>query len=596
MHLVVCSDAVESDGAIYNTAFLLGRDGKEIGRYHKVCPTWSESGTRARGDGFPVFPTRELGTVGLAICYDLVMPETARCLALAGADIIFFPTMGGAAIGDDDIGVQALRVRAVENFVWLVVAHRGGGAMVISPKGKIIATAEGPDGLAIAVIDPHGEREGGDALNSQRDMRARLFRERNPAAFGLLSANHPPVLEKVSIEGTREEAARVSARVLTVGEGDFKSASELVREGRVEEARAAFERLRHEYAGSWIDRRSAERLAQLPAPQREAPSTRRAPATSANEVRHGIAAGYPGDAGISRDPRVIFAEDFEEPSFEKLAERWEDVGAREAMSFTRDVPPGSASRQSLLMDRREGPGPKLYRRLRNADGGWGFDRVYARYYVRFAADSGEIHHFGTCLGGNHPPTPWPQVRAGQPPDGARGFWSGIEPFGDRWAWDYYTYWCDMRGSPPRGQTWGNSFIRDDALSVEKGRWICIEQMIHVNDVGDTNGEQALWIDGRQVSHLGKGFPKGLWMYDKFNPGRGGRGVRWNHDTGGPENLEVPTGGAAFEGFRWRTHPELKVNFLWLYVYTQKPAGHRIRVWFDDVVLATEYIGPIQPMR
>ncbi|HEY2952492.1 MAG TPA: carbon-nitrogen hydrolase family protein, partial [Verrucomicrobiae bacterium] len=37
MYLVVCSDFTESDGAIYNTAFLLGRDGKEIGRYHKTC-------------------------------------------------------------------------------------------------------------------------------------------------------------------------------------------------------------------------------------------------------------------------------------------------------------------------------------------------------------------------------------------------------------------------------------------------------------------------------------------------------------------------------------------------------------------------------
>src|SRR5204863_3067929 len=98
MYLVVCSDFTESDGAVYNTAFLLGRDGKEIGRYHKVCPTWAEAGARKRGDSFPVFPTPDLGTVGLLICYDLVVPETARCLALQGADIIFLPTMGGAAI------------------------------------------------------------------------------------------------------------------------------------------------------------------------------------------------------------------------------------------------------------------------------------------------------------------------------------------------------------------------------------------------------------------------------------------------------------------------------------------------------------------
>ncbi len=265
MSLVLCSDLVETDGATCNTAFYLGRDGKEIGRYHKVCPTWSESGSRHRGASFPVFATPDSGTVGLAICYDLVMPETARCLALAGADIIFFPTMGMAAIGDDDIGLQALRVRAVENFVWLVVAHRGKGAMIISPQGKIIAQADGPDGLAIADINPHGGREGGDSSNWQRDMRARLFRERNPAAFGLLTDPNPPVLAKVPLALTREEAGRVMARMLTVGDQEFKAADALARAGKTNDAIAAYTRLREEYRDSWIDRVSRDRLLKLKA-------------------------------------------------------------------------------------------------------------------------------------------------------------------------------------------------------------------------------------------------------------------------------------------------------------------------------------------
>jgi hypothetical protein len=263
MYLVVCSDFIEADGATYNTAFLLGRDGKEIGRYHKTCPTWSECGTRSRGKSLPVFATSDLGTVGMLICYDLVFPESARCLALAGADMIFFPTMGGAAVGDDDIGLQALRVRAAENHVYLVVAFRGGGSMIISPRGKIIARAEGPDGLAIADIHPSGGRQGGDAMNQQRDMRARLFRERNPAAFAILTDPHPPVLAKVPIEITQQEAARIAARVLTIGEEEFRAAESLARDGKTDEAVAAFTRLRTEYRGSWIDRVAAERLRTL---------------------------------------------------------------------------------------------------------------------------------------------------------------------------------------------------------------------------------------------------------------------------------------------------------------------------------------------
>jgi hypothetical protein len=126
----------------------------------------------------------------------------------------------------------------------------------------------------------------------------------------------------------------------------------------------------------------------------------------------------------------------------------------------------------------------------------------------------------------------------------------------------------------------------------KGQWICIEQMIQMNDGNDTNGEQALWIDGRLISHLGKGFPKGLWTYDKFTPNKGGEGIRWNQEKGEPERFTVPEGGLPFEGFRWRTNRELNVNYVWLYIFTQLPAGHHIRVSFDDVVVATDYIGPI----
>ena len=263
MYLVLCSDFVESNGATYNTAFFLGRNGKLIGRYRKTCPTWSESGARSRGASFPVFLTPDLGSVGMLICYDLVFPETARCLALAGADIIFFPTMGGAAVGDDDIGLQALRVRAAENHVYLVVAFRGGGSMIVSPRGKIIARAEGPDGLAIADINPRGGRQGGDAMNFQRDMRARLFRERNAAAFSILTDPAPPILQKVPIEITRQDAGRIAAKVLTVGEEEFQQAESLARSGETEKALAAFERLRTEYPASWIDRVAKQRITTL---------------------------------------------------------------------------------------------------------------------------------------------------------------------------------------------------------------------------------------------------------------------------------------------------------------------------------------------
>ncbi len=306
----------------------------------------------------------------------------------------------------------------------------------------------------------------------------------------------------------------------------------------------------------------------------------------------GLAAGYPGDRGIKNDPRVIQVESFEQSKTDQLISGWESVKSAEDLSFSKDRPQRSGGEQSLLMDRKSGPGGSLYRRIKNSEGGFGYDQLFVRYYVKFAKDCGELHHFGTCLGGNHPATPWPSVKAGVPTDGTNSFWSGIEPFGKSWTWDYYTYWCEMGGSPPRGQTWGNSFIHDPLLRVKKGEWICIEQMIKMNKVGQSNGEQALWIDGKLVSHLGEGFPEGRWLFDKFQPRRGGESVRWNQDKGKRDYFKVPEEGAPFEGFRWRTSPKLNINFLWLYVYTEMPSGHRIKVWFDDVVVATEYIGPL----
>ncbi|QDV37751.1 carbon-nitrogen hydrolase family protein [Tautonia plasticadhaerens] len=267
MYLVLCSDAIDQDGRTYNTAFLLGRDGDEIGRYRKVNLPLTEQ-SRARGDEFPVFPTPDLGAVGMLICYDMIFPEAARCLALQGADVVVHPTLGGAAFGDDDISLAAFRTRAAENFVYLVVAMRGQGSMVISPRGRVLATAEGADALAIADIDPWGGREGGDAFNTQADLRGRLFRERVPGAYGLLTEPEPPVLAKVPSNVTAEEAIRIMATVLTTGEERFNRANELARSGDTEEAIRLFERLCEDCPTSWIERAARARIESLrpPAP------------------------------------------------------------------------------------------------------------------------------------------------------------------------------------------------------------------------------------------------------------------------------------------------------------------------------------------
>lgn len=312
-------------------------------------------------------------------------------------------------------------------------------------------------------------------------------------------------------------------------------------------------------------------------------------AVSPSFAEHGIAARYRGDGGIEDDPAVVFVERFDAGSLDAVLKRWESVQKKEILSLSGDVPEGSGDGKSLLMTHRggAGTGAHLYRRLKP-----GHEKLHVRFYVKFDRDCFPIHHF-FHVGGYHPATAWPQGGAGVRPRGDKRFTVGVEPHGKAWTWDYYAYWQEMGGSPPRGQTWGNSFIHDPKLKVARDEWTCMELMLKVNDVGDSNGEMALWIDGKNVSRLGEGFPKGKWVYDKFQPGEGGGGVRWSDAKNGPVYTTDPAGGRPFEGFRWRSDERLDVNFLWVLLYiTKAPEGHVSKVWFDNIVVANEYIGPI----
>jgi hypothetical protein len=311
--------------------------------------------------------------------------------------------------------------------------------------------------------------------------------------------------------------------------------------------------------------------------------------TQLPEGSTGIASQHPGDVGIDQHRNVVFVENFND-DLEAVKSRWDSVQTEQNLSLATDVPASSDGKYSLLIDHVGGRsnGSHLYRRL-----GAGYDKLHYRFYVKFDADCAPIHHF-FHTGGYNPATPWAQGGAGERPVGNERFTTGVEPHGNNWRWDYYSYWMKMRGSPPRGQCWGNSFIHDSSLKVTRGRWQCLELMMKVNDVGQSNGEMALWIDGDLVSHLGEGFPNGKWVFDKFLPGQGGEGAQWSDKQKRRLPLTFADSGEPFEGFQWRSDEKLKLNFLWLLCYiTKSPPGHASKIWFDDVVVAEEYIGPIQ---
>ena len=290
--------------------------------------------------------------------------------------------------------------------------------------------------------------------------------------------------------------------------------------------------------------------------------------SSASTAQDGIAARYPRDAGIERDPDVIMTEMFERNSVSEVVRGWTNSQNTAGMSLSPDVPAASGGTRSLLMTSvgRTSTGGQLYKKLAP-----GHYQIFLRYYIKYAS-VGTYHHTGGWLGGYNPPTDWPQGGAGEKPTGSDRIQIGAEPANAALRFDLYTYWMNMRASPT-GEYWGNTFIQNPSLVVRTDRWMCVEVMVKMNDpVSASNGEMALWIDGVQVIHLRPGVPLGRWSSNMFFP---------------------DPRGAPFEGFRWRSADSIDLNWIWLLYYTTgNTQGLVGKVWFDHVVVATKYIGPI----
>lgn len=104
LEVVIPLSFFEKSGvAYYNSIIVIDADGSDLGVYRKThIPTgecYEEKFYFTPGDtGFKVFNTKYL-KLGIGICWDQWFPETARGMALAGAEILFYPT----AIGSEPI-------------------------------------------------------------------------------------------------------------------------------------------------------------------------------------------------------------------------------------------------------------------------------------------------------------------------------------------------------------------------------------------------------------------------------------------------------------------------------------------------------------
>ncbi|MGP9766463.1 nitrilase-related carbon-nitrogen hydrolase [Halomonas sp. AOP13-D3-9] len=157
-YIVIGLPEVEpTNGLYYNTAALVGPDGY-LGKHRKSHPYIAEPKWAASGDtGHQVFET-SLGRIALLICMDIHFLETARLVALQGADVICHLSNWLAERAPAPYWIS----RARENGCYLIESNRwglergvqfSGGSCVIDPDGRLQASRDDGDGIVLGEID-----------------------------------------------------------------------------------------------------------------------------------------------------------------------------------------------------------------------------------------------------------------------------------------------------------------------------------------------------------------------------------------------------------------------------------------------------------
>ncbi|MGI5237935.1 carbon-nitrogen hydrolase family protein [Dactylosporangium sp. CA-139066] len=173
--MVVCVGFCEADGdERYNAAVCLTGSGV-LGRHRKVHLPAAEHIAYRPGDAFTAFDT-PVGRIGMLIDYDKTFPESARTLALDGAEILACLSAWPASVTNAAPKLSQDRqsrlfdlydcARAAENQIVVVSSNQTGvaggmrflgQAKVVGPAGNILARTWAKAGLAVAELDVAGE-------------------------------------------------------------------------------------------------------------------------------------------------------------------------------------------------------------------------------------------------------------------------------------------------------------------------------------------------------------------------------------------------------------------------------------------------------
>lgn len=186
--------------AAFNSIAIIDADGTVLGKYRKThIPDgmpYAEKFFFTPGDtGFKVWKTK-YATIGVGICWDQWFPEAARCMALLGAEILFYPT----AIGSESVlqtdskphWQRCMQGHAAANIMPVVASNRighevqkdsemtfYGSSFIADETGGLVAEADREtEGVITAEFDL-------DAI-AQKRREWGVFRDRRPEMYGTL--------------------------------------------------------------------------------------------------------------------------------------------------------------------------------------------------------------------------------------------------------------------------------------------------------------------------------------------------------------------------------------------------------------------------
>lgn len=189
--------------ARYNSLAVIDADGQVLGKYRKSHipdgPGYEEKFYFNPGDtGFKVWNTK-YAKIGVGVCWDQWYPEAARCMALMGAELLFYPTAIGSEPQDGSIDSKdhwqtCMLGHAAANLMPVVASNRigieededsmitfYGSSFIAGPQGNKVVEA---DRMVEAVLVAEFDLE---KLETQR-LEWGIFRDRRPDLYSVISS------------------------------------------------------------------------------------------------------------------------------------------------------------------------------------------------------------------------------------------------------------------------------------------------------------------------------------------------------------------------------------------------------------------------